>query len=308
MRIAGTAVVTLLLFGVVTLGLLAQTPGPMGPTYDVVSIKRTEALPTSPPVERPDGGFRMMGASATALINRAFPSPAIPTDRVGLPAWASTERYDVAATSTLTRATAEDRMAMTRAMLFDRFKLSYHFEKVEQPVYDLVLARSDGRLGQGMTRIDLDCDRILAERAAAAEAASAAGTPPDRSLLSDLTAPPPCYVRTIGAMIRDMRGDRQGRLGDLLEGDTTLDNLAQGLRMSTGRFVINKTGLPGAYRVRMNFNMMAGRGLNATAPTTPDAVPDVFTAVQEQLGLRLRASRAEGERLVVDRLEHPTED
>jgi uncharacterized protein (TIGR03435 family) len=302
MRIAGTAVTLLLLFGVVTSGILAQTP-PAGPTYDVVSIKRTEAVPTSPPVERPDGGFRMTGASAVALINRAFPVPAVPTERVGLPAWASTERYDVSATSTLARATSEDRIAMTRALLVDRFKLAYHVEKVEQPVYDLVLARRDGRLGPGITRSDVDCDAIAAERAAQNGA-----SPTAQPQFRDFNAPPPpCTVRTIGASLRDGRGDQQGRLGDLLEAEATLNILATGLRPFAGRFVVNKTGLAGSYRVRMNFDMMAGRRLNAAA-STPDAAPTVFTAVQEQLGLKLESSRAEGERLVIDRLERPTED
>ena len=86
-----------------------------------------------------------------------------------------------------------------------------------------------------------------------------------------------------------------------------MDNLATALRLAVGRVVVNKTGLPGSYRVTMNFDMMSAPRRDAAA-STPDTAPSVFTAVQEQLGLKLESSRAQGERLVIDRIERPTED
>jgi uncharacterized protein (TIGR03435 family) len=249
----------------------------------------------------------MTNIPVTTLIARAY-SPAIPIEMIGLPGWARTERYDVSATSTLARATPGDRIAMLRSMLADRFKLVVHVENREQPVYDLVLARRDGRLGSGITPLDIDCDAQIAATRTAAEAARDAGTPPPPPLRPDFNAPPPpCMLRTIGALLRDRQGDRLGRLGDLLEGDTTMANLAMALRVSAGRFVVNKTGLPGSYRVRMNFDSTAVRRGPEAAASAPDA-PSVFTAVQEQLGLKLESSRASLETLVIDRLEPPTED
>ena len=96
-------------------------------------------------------------------------------------------------------------------------------------------------------------------------------------------------------------------MGDLLEGETTMDSLATLLRVPAGRFVVNKTGLPGSYRVRMNFDSTAIRR-GPGAASAPDAGPSVFTAVQEQLGLKLESSRASRDMLVIDRLERPTED
>jgi len=119
--------------------------------------------------------------------------------------------------------------------------------------------------------------------------------------------PPPCTLRVVGALLRDGRSDRSGRLGDVLEGDTTMANLAMLLRVSAGRVIVNKTGLPGSYRVRMDFDSMAVRRGPDAAASAPDA-PSVFTAVQEQLGLKLESSRALRETLVIDRLERPTED
>jgi uncharacterized protein (TIGR03435 family) len=223
---------------------------------------------------------------------------------VGLPAWAMSERYNVSATSSLSSPTLDARAAMLRGMLADRFKLVVHIENREQPAYNLVLARSDGRLGAGIKPVDIDCDAR-----AAAEASRNAGTPPPRPQPQDLTVPPPpCTLRTVTALVRDRLGDRLGRLGDVLEGETTMANLADALRVSAGRVVVNKTGLSGAYRVTMNFDSTAvRRGLDATA-STPDGAPSVFTAIQEQLGLKLESSRALRETLVIDRLERPSEN
>ncbi|MBZ5556459.1 MAG: TIGR03435 family protein [Acidobacteriia bacterium] len=241
---------------------LAQAPAsspPAGPTFDVVSIERNTDQPrVSGVTDRPDGGIRATNVRAGQLIARAYP-PAIPADIAGLPDWATTERYDVIATSTLTRATPEDRAAMMRAMLAERFNLIAHVEHPELPVYDLVLARSDGKLGRGLTPTEVDCEaQLAAERV----------------------------------------------VDDLMEGDTTLANLAGALRTYTGRSVVDKTGLTGFYRVKMTVDLMASRRPEAAA-LRPDA-PSVFTAVQDDLGLKLQSSRATGLRLVVDRIERPT--
>src|SRR5215510_11457062 len=132
---------------VVATGLVltaAQSP-PAGPTFDVVSIKRNAASAAGRfenPInqQRPDGGFTMTFVPIMTLVARAYP-PHIPIDMVGLPEWARREYYDVSATSTLAKASADDRIAMLRAMLADRVKLVVHVEKREQPIYDLMLAR-----------------------------------------------------------------------------------------------------------------------------------------------------------------------
>jgi uncharacterized protein (TIGR03435 family) len=292
MRIGHTAL------AVVIGATIAFAQAPPGPTFDVVSIKRHVAQPGLPPFgsnsnQRPDGGFTMTNVPAALLISRAYSSA--PADMVGLPGWAMSERYDVSATSTLEKATGEDRAAMMRAMLADRFKLAVHFEKREQPVYDLVLARSDGKLGSGLTLIDTDC----APQIAAQRAASEAGDPPGPPVFPDLKAPPPpCTLRSV-----------RGRTdpSDRMEGEATMASLAGFLRLSTGRVVIDKTGLPGSYRVRMNFDLFGSRRGPQIDPA-PETVPDVFTAAREQLGLKLESSKAVLDTLIIDRFERPTEN
>jgi uncharacterized protein (TIGR03435 family) len=291
--------------------LLAQSQS--SPTFDVVSIKRH--IPGPGPLafrstqnQRPDGGFTMTNTRITILIARAYPDAAVlPTDIVGMPGWATSDGYDVSATSTLTQASAEDRTAMLRAMLADRFKLVAHVEPREHQVFDLVLARDDKRHGPGLTKIDTDCAKFTAERAAEAARSGPPSIPPQ---MPDFKVPPPpCFLRTIDAMMRDRMGDGQGRLGSLMEGEVTMDGLALALRMSAGRVVVDKTGLPGSYRVRMNFDSRPPRLGPDVAPVDgADAIPSVFTAIREQLGLKLESSKTMRNTLVIDRLERPSEN
>jgi uncharacterized protein (TIGR03435 family) len=178
---------------------------------------------------------------------------------------------------------------MMRAMVADRFKLVAHVEKREQPVYDLMLARSDGKLGPGLAPSENDC----AARQAAQRAAAEAGAPPPPPPVFDLNAPPPpCTFRMIGPQ---------------MDGEATIAGLAQMLRPAAGRLVVDKTGLTGSYRVTITYDRMASlRGPEVAA--APDAPPSVFTAVREQLGLKLESSKAERDTLIIDRLERPTEN
>jgi len=71
--------------------------------------------------------------------------------------------------------------------------------------------------------------------------------------------------------------------------------------------VIDKTNLTGTYRVRMNFDS-AGARRGPDVVTPDNAGPSVFSAVQEQLGLKLESSKTLTETLIIDRLERPSEN
>jgi uncharacterized protein (TIGR03435 family) len=294
MRISRIAVLSFLVAALSSDVGTQSPPSSQAPTFDVVSVKpNTTGALGSAVNERPDGGLTMSNLPVSFLIGRAY-APAVPVDMVGLPGWAMSERYDVSATSTSPRATPEERTAMLRAMLADRFKLVVHFEKREQPVYDLVLARSDGRLGPGLqSGSNVDCAARAAAQRAANEAALAAGTPTPRPTPPDLSGPMlQCSFRIMGAR---------------MDGDVPMSTLAFMLRASASRPVVDKTGLTGTYRVTLEHDRMLGLRGPDVAPQT-DGPPSVFTAVQEQLGLKLEPSTAERDTLVVDRLERPTEN
>jgi uncharacterized protein (TIGR03435 family) len=92
-----------------------------------------------------------------------------------------------------------------------------------------------------------------------------------------------------------------------MEGEGTMTMLARVLLVWTGRPVIDKTDLTGAYRVKMNFDS-AGMRRPPEVVAPENAGPSVFSAVQEQLGLKLESSKTLTETLVIDRLERPTEN
>jgi uncharacterized protein (TIGR03435 family) len=219
---------------------------------------------------------------------------------VGIPEWAASARFDVNATAPpgLGSTTLEQRRAMMQAMLADRFKLATHYETREVPAYDLVLARSDGKLGPQLTPSDIDCAARAAAQRAAADAARAAGQPPPAPppppTASPTDPPAPCTMRSTT---------------NRFDGHMTMAQLAMALRGMSGRVVVDKTGLTGYYTLVLQ-SASTSPGLAAppgSIATTTDP-PSVFTAVQEQLGLRLVSSRAPVEVLVIDRIERPTPD
>jgi uncharacterized protein (TIGR03435 family) len=282
---------TIVLVLVFTSAVFAQTSSGPDLRFEVVSIKRntSNALGSNGSSERPDGGFTLLNVPMMTLVARAqFPLIA-PIDMVGLPEWARSERYDVSATSPLSRpATPQERAAMVRAMLADRVKLAAHVEKRQLPVYDLVLARADGKLGDGIKPSEVDCEAKAAADRAAAEAGK---TPPPRPVLDFNAPPPPCSGL---------------RIGGVIEGDVTMDALARFLRSAAGRPVVDKTGLKGSFRIKVQYDRALGGGPDV-APSA-STLPSVFSALPAQLGLKLETSMAEQQLLVIDRLERPTEN
>jgi uncharacterized protein (TIGR03435 family) len=279
----------------------AQNPRP-APTYDVVSIKPSTATTFSPNVvQRPDGGLTAVNVAVGTLIARAY-APAVPADFVGLPDWGTRDRWDVTTTSPRPDVTAEERTAMLRAMLGDRFKLVVHVEKRPRDVFELVPARTDGRLGPGLQKLDIDCTATRAAARAALDAGVRPAADPPK-VLPPLTPggqprlvasgpPPPCTLRMIG---------------ENLEGQGTIADLGTLFRIATGREMVDKSGLTGFYQITMRFDQMAARRPPEVV-ASPDAAPSVFTAVQEQLGMKLTAATVERDALVIDRLERPTEN
>jgi uncharacterized protein (TIGR03435 family) len=213
----------------------------------------------------------MTGMPLSRLITGAYPQGML---MKGIPAWTNDERYDVSATASLPAARTPDReQLMMRAMLVDRFQFAAHVETSEQPVFDLLLARRDGRLGPGMTPVEIDC--------------SASNFPPDAS------GRPSCVASASWSSRR-------------IDSNFTMTSLAVLLQTTVGRPVVDKTGLKEGFRVKLEAEGLMSGGLSATA-TQSDA-PSIFSALPDQLGLKLESSRAMVDTLVVDRIERPSEN
>ena len=255
-------------------------PPPNGPTFDVVSIKRVTEIRNRHTIgEEPGGRFVISGVAISAVIHEAYPSDT--SDLRGAPDWVGADFYDV--TAQAGREVSKEQMgAMLRAMLADKFKLAVHYEMQQGPVYALVLARADGRLGPNIKQNDLDCDAIQAARRAGSK----------ESFPATSNGVPACGTRMVGEDV----GLK------VLLGARPLSALATMIRGTMERVVIDKTGLKGNYDVTLNYTPVPKPN---PAPGDP---PNIYTALQEQLGLKLEADRAPLKVLVVDRIERPTEN
>jgi uncharacterized protein (TIGR03435 family) len=108
--------------------------------------------------------WRSTNSTLRLLIRQAFGAD-YPMDGqiVGGPSWMDTDWFDVLA-NMAPGTTSTDMQAMVRSLLADRFKLRVHREMRELPVYALVLARPDGRLGPQLEHLSVDCDALRAAR------------------------------------------------------------------------------------------------------------------------------------------------
>jgi len=273
MRIAALGVICYAL--VITPSLEAQTP----PSFEVASIRRNvtanqQGQGLAGP--RPGGRFIAIGATLRRLVNGAYG-----LEVIGGPAWVDTDRFDVNARAEGERPTAE-MQHMLRSLLTDRFRLVVHTETREVPVYALTIARKDRALGPKLRASDATC---------AQEA---------RDFIPGAPGfPPACGDFRLSARGLTARG-------------MTMPRLAQVLSGTVGRPVLDRTGLDPAYDLELEWSSDLGLrqappGSAGASELTPDGL-SLFTAMQEQLGLRLQPTRGPVDVIVIDRAEPPTQD
>jgi uncharacterized protein (TIGR03435 family) len=85
--------------------------------------------------------------------------------------------------------------------------------------------------------------------------------------------------------------------------DDTISILARELAQVLGRVVVNQTGLSGRYDLTLRWTPDDAA---ASASPSPDTPPDIFTAIQEQLGLKLESKKGPVPVLVIDSVEKPS--
>jgi len=89
-------------------------------------------------------------------------------------------------------------------------------------------------------------------------------------------------------------------------GAISMDMLAQSLSGLAGGFVNNRTGIEARYALTLRFSRPGTFGPGAAPPS--DDAPEIFTAIQEQLGLKLQPEKTMVPIFVVDHIERPTEN
>jgi uncharacterized protein (TIGR03435 family) len=233
------------------------------------------------------GRYTATNVPVTQLIRYAYDVSDNQIDSA--PDWARTERFDVTALleevpTRVPMSEAQAKRLAMRTLLAERFDLAVRREPREVPMYALVMARADGRTGPKLKPSSTDCSPAGQEaRMAAATAAINAGQPVT-----------PCGTRV--------------RTGLIQFGGNPMSVFAKNWRPD-GRTVIDRTGLTGNWEFELTFmpdQFGAPPGPNAP-PIDPNA-PSLAAALQEQLGLKLESTKGTIEVLVVERVEHPTEN
>ena len=282
-------------------------PAPPGPPvdpntrYEVVAIKAPEAGSLVTMRSTP-GHYEATNVPLGLLLRQALQKSDYQI--VGLPDWIDKERYSI-------RATMPESVPLTASttmllnLLKDRFQLVTHPETRELPIFNLVIARTDGRLGPDLKRTLAECVATIEERVAAAKAAGGRGGPPQLPPLGDPNGPPPCGFQRMG-------------IGLAAGSGRTMADLGPYLADLVSRPVIDKTGLTGMYDFSLKFApdsagspgilKLLGLPPGAPPPAIDANAPSLVAALQEQLGLKLAGARGPVAVIAIDKFEKPTLD
>ena len=203
----------------------------------------------------------------------------------GGPPWFDSVRYDINAKPESAPKPGEIPL-MLQSLLADRFQLVFHRETKEMPIYALVLARKDGKLGPKLVETK--------------EGSCTTFDPKN----------PPSGRPAPGTMFC---GNQMMGRGNLRAASIPVANLAPMLSRMLGRTVIDKTGLTAKYDINVEWTPDEGQfaSLPPDAPKPPPSDvtgPSIFTALQEQLGLKLESQKGPVEMFVVEKAEKPTEN
>jgi len=254
--------------------------------FEVASIKSSSGDPHQVAVQMlPGGGLRANGASLQMLLTMAYDVREFQISRV--PSWITSERYDIMArpergnnagdtpgemskTSPEERRTAQEQMRQRlQALLADRFQLKIHRETKEQPIYAMVVAKSGPKIQPSEAK-------------------------------------------------EGPRGMMRAGRGQLMGQAVELRMLAGALASQVGRPVLDQTNLQGLFDFKLEWTPDPGQPAGALGVALPPGVelpppedpngPSIFSALQDQLGLRLDSQKGPVEMIVIDRVEKPSEN
>ncbi len=260
---------------------LAQEPADR-PSFDVASIKLNTAGFQSLSSVQPQGArLTLINIPVRQLIQMAYGLDS--DDIIGGPDQFSPERYDVVAMAAQPFSPQNRWQPMLKTLLLERFGPKAHTESRQAVVYNLVRAKADGTLGQGLRPTSFDCFAALR-----------AGTLP-------ANAPNPCATVDMGNA--PLTG-RIGAKGSLLRGA-----LVPFISMDIRERVIDATGLEGTFDIDLSWT--PSNLLTAPANVRPEVDrtrPTIFDALQEQLGLKLVRKDGPVAVLVIDSVSKPTPD
>ena len=265
------------------------------PSFEVTSVKPNVTGDHRVLImTQPGGRFVTTGVSLKTLIGFAYGVRDFQI--LGGPDWLDDDRWDIEARAEEgsipvvgpTDPSIPEPVALRlQSLISDRFRLNIHHDTKEFAVYEL-------RIVKGGPKLKLSEDQSAIQ-------------PPEPG------SPPPPFPQRGEPMPRGSM--RMGR-GELEATGVSLLGLIRGLSAQLGQTIIDKTGLKGLYDFKLQWipDMNQGVGpFGRTGPESPPpasdpAGPSIFTAIQEQLGLKLESSKGPIEVLVIDSVSKPSEN
>jgi uncharacterized protein (TIGR03435 family) len=259
---------------------LAQAPAPVSNPpatppalkYDVISVKRDKPAETTQRFTygpSPDG-FTAQGTTLMTLLIYAYNIR--PDYRItGAPSWADGTRYDIQA-----------KVADADVAALQKLPYPQRAAMVQQVLTE---------------RFKITAHREVREQPIYSLVVSKPGVLTEE--------PAPADGKPVPMGLRPGRGDRAGQM---VVTDLTTAYLAAQLSGSMGRMVIDNTGLTGVYHADLHWTL--DHGHPASSDPTPDGTTElsIFTALQEQVGLKLVPTKGPVECLILDHVEQPSEN
>ncbi len=264
--------------------------------FEVASVKPMKSPPNMIMMRiQPGGRFVVSGVTAKFLMEQAY---GVKDSQItGAPSWFNTDRWDIDAKPDEATAAALDKlspderqkalMQMLQGLLADRFKLTVAREIKDLPIYALVVAKNGPKFHESTYQ------------------------PPETS--------PDTTPRPGEAPAGKRQGVWMNGRGELTQTDADMKLFADVLSRFVGRPVIDKTGLTGKYDFSLKWTPDEaqsatapggkGPGMDGASPPPPESSgPSIFTAVQEQLGLKLEPQKSPMEVFVIQHVERPSEN
>ena len=298
----------------------AQTVPPATPRFEVASVRPCEQ--NVPPLTRTGGGaspgsLTINCQTLGALIQIAYVAFADvrlagdagrgilgSTPVEGGPSWVNSDRYTITARAAGAVSEATMRGPMMRALLEDRFRLKVRRETYVVAVYELTLANGGPRLERFRDGSCVEIPRPITFPIPEATPGQRYCKVPGLNNGQSFT---PEEQRQAFATNANRVMEWEGATID----EFTAAALNAGPFSGLGRRVVNKTGLTGKFNIRFEYappraNIPEIAELQAAAGEPTAA--SIETALQEQLGLKLVSAKAEGQRVVIESVERPSEN
>ncbi|MDR3701928.1 MAG: TIGR03435 family protein [Candidatus Sulfopaludibacter sp.] len=254
------------------------------PEFEVASVKRNSNTPSGRMTFQASAGGRLTVENMPLRLLLQHAYGVRPFQISGGPAWMDSERYDIAAKAGGPVPEKQVVGPMLQALLQNRFGLKLHREMKESPLFNLTQAS----VGKLRTSKSAGCENAL-------PLASSSGTPPL-----------PCHQVVLWMSPTGVR----------LRGEqANTGQLAVTLASILGRAVIDQTNFAGTFDLDVEVSLdgldalMDALGVRSPTTQSPDnTAPSIFTALPQQLGLKLTAGRGPVELLVIDHVERPSEN